>query len=233
MFFCTLCHLRTRPFQDLCERCIKILPWNQHACEHCAEPLPKGCLDSHCQRCLAETSTLKHTLAPLLYAFPVDQVILQAKNTKPELLLPLARLLAQKAKEIPSPQALIPVPMTKSKQRQRGFNQAGIIARHLGRRLNIPVLYNVVSKVRDAEQQQKSASRSMRAQNVVNMFRIHRDQLRKYQFNHIALVDDVITTGSTVQQIALQLQRAGIEQIDAWALARTPNESNAFEVTNL
>jgi ComF family protein len=225
MFFCLLCHGPSARTQDICHRCQSLLPWNQQHCERCAEPTPDS-LTALCRHCAHDEPHFDQCHAPFVYDFPIDQLILQGKAGKrSELLFVLARLLVQSIQQnnIALPNLLLPVPMHPAKQQTRGYNQAGVIASLVGRRLGVPVRHNLISKIREPKQQ-KTLSRSGRQDNLKRAFRIERQQLNelKHASSHIVLIDDVITTGSTLNQLARQLRSSGVERVDGWAIARTP-----------
>lgn len=224
MFFCLLCHGLTHPKQDLCTACRRNLPWNQHHCERCAEPWPTP-FRGLCQPCTLDEPFFDQCFAPFRYDFPIDQLILQGKGGKrAELLFALARLMSEavRLQNLALPDAIVPVPMHRQKQIKRGYNQAGVLAQLIGRRLGIPVHHDLLLKVREPGDQ-KTLSRSGRQHNISRAFRVQRDKLKASQpaLEHVVLLDDVITTGSTINQLSKQLRSSGIERVDGWALART------------
>lgn len=229
MFHCLLCHNYCSPLKDLCQPCYRNLPWNQQCCSRCSEPRsPKVSLDEDgiCQRCYQFEPYFDQCIAPFRYEFPLDQLLLRGKSgNSPEHLRPLTRWLAEQLKHsaFRRPDLLVPVPLHPSKQRHRGYNQAGVIAHQLGRKLSIPVSHQLIHKTKELAQQ-KSLSKSEREQNLRRSFRIDQHALThlKKPAHHIALIDDIVTTGSTVNQLAKQLSTCGIEHIDVWAIARTP-----------
>ena len=228
MFFCLLCHGPTGARQDLCDHCRRDLPWNQHHCQRCAEPWPSP-FQGLCHSCVADEPYFDQCYAPFSYGFPIDQLILQGKGGKrAELLFTLGRLMAEAVEQhhIARPDAIIPIPLHPRKQQNRGYNQAGVLAQIISRRLRIPVIHDLVHKVREPAEQ-KTLSRSGRQSNIARAFRVNRERLRTHRppLHHIVLMDDVITTGSTINQIARQLRSSGLERIDGWALARTGKDN--------
>ncbi len=190
----------------------------------CAEPWDTP-FKGICAQCihLEPEFDLCHT--PFVYDFPIDQLLLAGKSgQRPELLYALARALASSVQQlqIDRPQLLVPIPLHPQRQSRRGYNQAGIIASVLGHKLNIPVDYSLLRKIRETNQQ-KELSRIARTDNLRRAFRVARKILRERypKLSHITLIDDVVTTGSTLNQIAGQLRRSGLERIDGWAIART------------
>lgn len=225
MFYCLLCHSSASVRSDVCTSCEGHLPWLHHACRSCAEPLD-SLRDSLCLRCQRDQPVIDLSIATFRYAFPLDQLILAMKQQpRPELLASFSRWLAGHIvdQRIPRPDLLLPVPMHGRKQRQRGFNQAAILARQLGRTLDIPVRHDLLIK-RTSTDEQKTLNREQRQRNLANAFKLERVKLLQMRPRprHIALIDDVITTGSTTAQLATLLKKSGIARVDVWALAKTP-----------
>jgi ComF family protein len=129
----------------------------------------------------------------------------------------MGELLYQAARHQPPPDCLIAVPLHLRRQRERGFNQAVEIARTCARRLALP--FDCMSLARTlATRPQTQLSARERRQNLRGAFRI----LRDIQAKHVALIDDVVTTTSTANEIAKLLKGAGIQRVDVWAVTRTP-----------
>lgn len=103
------------------------------------------------------------------------------------------------------------------KLQQRGFNQAYLIARHLSKLLEVPVAEQILVKTRSTEQQ-RQLSKKQRQKNLRGSFSIH-GSLPK----HVAVIDDVMTTGTTLHEIALLLKDHQVEQVEGWVIARTPH----------
>ncbi len=129
----------------------------------------------------------------------------------------VGQLLNRAASQAPCPDALIPVPLHPNRYAERGFNQADLLARHLAKSLPIPVLRGAVSRLKDQPAQSKLTA-SQREKNLQGAFRANLSLTDK----HIAIVDDVVTTGATARALAQQLRKAGAREISLWAVARTP-----------
>lgn len=227
MFVCLLCHRPARPATDLCPHCFNDLPWISHACRTCAEPLSTA-QDSLCHRCQLDLPAVDHCHAPLAYRFPLDQLILTMKQQpRPELISSFCRWLAPPLARQGKPDLLLPVPMHPARQRERGFNQAGLLAQQLGWKLKIPVSHTLLSKP-NATREQKTLSREQRQMNLARAFRLDRVALIRMQPRprHIVLVDDVVTTGATASTLAALLKKSGVHRVDVWALAKTPLHTN-------
>jgi ComF family protein len=163
-------------------------------------------------------------LFALRFEHPVDDMI---RRLKYQGVLANARvlgaLLAQAARERGAvlPRALVPVPLHVSRLRERGFNQALALARYAGRMLDIPSLGNVVRRTRDTPSQ-TALDMAERQQNVRGAFAVRGPaaQRRLLAAHHVAIVDDVVTTGSTVHELRAVLLRAGLSQVEVWAVTR-------------
>ena len=137
----------------------------------------------------------------------------------------LARLLllavyeARRTHQLTLPQLILPVPLHHLRQWQRGYNQADLLARQLARWLNIPYRNDLMKRIKRTPTQ-RGLTATARRRNLKNAFRIS-DTLPQTGYRSVALVDDVITTGSTLNEIAKQLRHAGVEHIQVWGLART------------
>lgn len=155
-------------------------------------------------------------LAGFIYADPVAELVQRFKFNED---LCAGRLLAELA--LPAlagghPQALVPIPLHRSRLRQRGFNQALELAHWWGRSRGVPVLAHRLARCR-ATRIQSSLSAAERHVNLTGAFRANGPVPA-----HVALVDDVVTTGSTVAEAARVLVEAGATQVDVWCLARVP-----------
>ncbi|MEO8018616.1 MAG: ComF family protein [Pseudomonadota bacterium] len=121
----------------------------------------------------------------------------------------------------PLPRLLLPVPLHGSRLRERGFNQAAALARYSGRMLGVPFAHALVRRLRDTPSQ-TSLNVDDRHRNVRGAFAVHgaRALRRLLDAGHVAVIDDVITTGSTVAELKLTLLAAGVRRVDVWAVAR-------------
>ena len=220
---CVACLDKTRE-PGLCLPCQHSLEVAQHPCFQCGLPMPRR-LAPHtpCGDCLRHDPAFDQTQAGWLYRFPVDALITRYKYGKDRSFAwPLVQLMTEQLRiqlaqpDMARPDLLVPVPMHPRKQRQRGFNQAEDIAEHWGKALSIPWSADYLrrNRVTDA---QSGLDRKSRRRNLRQAFTVTRPVP-----THIALVDDVMTTGSTADEIARTLKRAGAERVDVWVLARTP-----------
>lgn len=202
----------------LCGACHAELPRNDSCCAHCGEPLAHPA--ARCGACLKREPPWASAWAPFRYAWPLDVLETRFKfGGDLAAGRALAAAWAAQAAPAPLPQALLPVPLHVARLRRRGFNQALELARVLGRRHGIPVLPRALRRVR-ATQPQTELGRMRRRANVRGAFALAPAVALPA---HVALLDDVLTTGATLAECARVLQRAGVVRVDVWTLARAPS----------
>src|SRR5690606_20884487 len=172
-----------------------------------------------CSACQHAPPPLAETHAAFLYGFPVDRLLPRLKFHRD---LPAGRLLARASAPafvpVDRPEVLVPVPLHRSRLRERGYNQALELARPLGRRLGIPVCHGLLVRTR-ATAAQSRLDAGARAANLRDAFEV---PVHLEVPAHVALVDDVMTTGATLHAAADALLDAGAGRVDAWVCARAP-----------
>jgi ComF family protein len=219
---CVLCGAPGTCGLDLCLGCLADLPHNSHACSRCADPLPwDPQVTRVCGSCQRQPPPQDASHVPFLYQDAMPSLVVGAKfhgrlNLARLLGLCLARYLCQES--ISRPDIIIPVPLHSQRMRERGYNQALEIARTLSQELAIPVDTRVCVRMR-ATQPQVGLEREERRHNVRGAFGI----IGPVTARHVAILDDVITTGGTTGEVARVLRLAGAARIDLWAVARTPD----------
>lgn len=220
---CVICLSPGCGGNDICLPCRAQLPRNSHACVICALPLPTAAPGgSVCGRCMVKPPGFRRILAPFLFQTPIDALISDLKfggQLRAGRLL--GDLLAAEAAHAPRPQALVPVPLHPTRLRARGFNQSNEIALRLARRLQLPVLNRALSRYRQTPAQ----SQLDRKQRLKNLRAAFRGQ-GVIELEHVAVIDDVVTTGATADAVARVLRHCGVKVIDVWAVARTPDHFN-------
>lgn len=220
---CLLCDESVDTPLPLCAECEADLAWLGSHCGVCALPLAVDGLV--CGHCLKRPPAFGRVEAPWRYGFPVDALINRFKH---QARWPIGRLLGDLlarhlahafADGLPKPDLLVPVPLSPKRQRQRGFNQAQLLGQVISQALDIPQHSDWLQRVGDAPAQQKLDA-AARRRNLRGAFTV----LPKAQLKarHVALIDDVLTTGATAQQLARHLLKAGAERVDVYCLARTP-----------
>ncbi len=220
---CLLCDEPSDTGQPLCSPCEAELPWLGGHCAVCALPLPVSGLV--CGECLKRPPAFTRVEAPWRYAFPLDSLITRFKH---QARWPLGRLLAALlshhlqhafAEGLPRPELLLPVPLSAQRLRQRGFNQAEMLANWLGASLQLPVQAHWLLRPQDSAHQQELDA-AARKRNLRRAFAL--DDQAELRDRHLAVIDDVLTTGATAEAVARLLRKAGAARVDIYCLARTP-----------
>jgi ComF family protein len=210
---CFLC--RGAADDVLCRECDADLPRLEGArCPRCALASPGGAL---CGRCLAQAPRYDATLAALSYDFPADALI-HALKFRGELALSslLSALLQEKVLSSPAVDLVVPVPLSARRLRERGYNQAVELARPLAAAARVPLELALCERMRDAPPQMELPW-TERARNVRGAFRC----ARALEGAAVAVVDDVMTTGATLDEVAATLKAAGAASVVNWVVART------------
>ncbi|MFT5396106.1 MAG: ComF family protein [Gammaproteobacteria bacterium] len=171
-----------------------------------------------CGSCLKSPPFFTSTEVLFNYQYPGDYLIKAFKfNSRPELANCFAEKLTHKLKDAELlPEVLIPVPLHKYRQRERGYNQSLEFASSIGSLLGIPVNTSLCHRIINTERQ-SSLPMKTRKNNVKGAFKLNHTK----PFDYAVIVDDVITTGSTVNEIARLLKKSGCRRVDVWAIART------------
>lgn len=214
---CLLClDAGQAPALDLCAGCEADLVRDVPACTGCAVPLPQA--DAFlCGRCLRTPRRFDAAFAAYRYQHPLDWLVRRMKyGGDIAAARALGMLLARRirAAHVVHVEALVPVPLHRAREARRGFNQAMEIARAAGRELGLPVLYGATRRCR-ATAEQASLDATARRANLHGAF-----ELRSPTPRRVAIVDDVLTTGSTVEELAAVLKSGGARWVEAWAVAR-------------
>jgi ComF family protein len=217
---CVLCGAPGQAGLDLCEGCRADLPHNRHACPRCALPLPEDPAAGLCGPCQRHPPPFAASHAAFRYEDPLPPLI---AGMKFRARFNLARLLGQclalalLEQGAERPGLIIPVPLHPKRLRERGYNQALEIAREPAAALGIPIDGTGCIRALHTNAQVGLDDRERR-RNVRGAFAVRRPPAAR----HVAILDDVVTTGSTVTELTRVLRAAGVERVDVWAVARTP-----------
>lgn len=221
---CILCSCGISRASNLCWECEMGLPYPLNPCARCGVELgPEPPLHRHCGQCLLQPPVFDVCLPLLQYEYPVRELIssfkFRAGFTEGRTLADLlANAVASYHADGDKPQLLLPVPLHKIRLCERGFNQSMELARCIGRRNDIPIATGVCRRTR-ATPSQKGLSALERSKNLHGAFTLNAADIPA-NTRHVAIVDDVVTTMSTVNCIAGLLRRVGLERIDVYCLAR-------------
>ncbi len=214
---CVTCGGAAEGELDICRGCLAAMPGLGTACRRCALPLPQPGICGHCMK---SPPPFEQTFALFRYAHPVDHLIQQLKFSRR---LVNARLLAmlmaaslqQQRQRLPD--LIVPVPLHRRRLQARGYNQAVELARPVSRQLGVRIGFGCCQRVRETAVQSDLAAKN-RPANVKGAFEVD-GSLRGA---HVAVVDDVMTTGNTVTELAQVMRDRGARIVDIWVCARVP-----------
>lgn len=214
---CLLCRQPTDA-DLICSWCSDELPILDHYCYLCGTPLAGHA--TKCGVCIASPPVWDrlHILAD--YEFPLQGLIHTLKyqrNPLPAHLLGklLADMYQHNVDDSERPEVILPVPLHWRRQWKRGFNQCQELARPITQQLGIPCRIDILKRTRHTSVQ-AGLSKTERHSNLLNAFTIN-----SHSFKHVILLDDVVTTGTTVATLVQLLKASGCERVDVWAICRT------------
>jgi ComF family protein len=222
---CALCGNSGACAQDICAGCRRALPWNRLACPRCALSLPGGCAQGTvCARCQQRPPPYDRAWSALCYLgvprwlhrrFKFGSRLANSRLLGTLLADALEQAIEQGG--ITLPDRVVVMPLHPRRLVQRGFNQSLELIRPAVRRLELELDCRGLQRVKPTRPQSELPADRRRC-NVHGAFACARD----LSGLHVALFDDVITTGHTVAEAARVLRRAGAREISVWSLARTP-----------
>jgi len=226
---CCLCGLKTDINRDLCTVCYRLLPWTDYRCYRCGAHVEKPNEHIQCEKCTERPPHFDRLCTLFDYRPPVTKLITGLKYANQFVHGKLlGELLIEGVNEwyakTPLPEAIIPVPLHLKRFRQRGFNQVFELLKPLDKKHNqhkqnkhpLPILWDAVIRTRHARPQ-SSLSALSRKHNLKEIFSVP----NPLPFQHVAIMDDVVTTGSTASKLAEALKATGsIDRVDVWCIAR-------------
>ena len=213
---CLLCDTRCTA-GSLCTGCTGGLPHNTVACTRCALPLQAPA--DACGACLRKPPPIDHLHAAFVYRPPLDALLPRLKfHADLASAQVLGRLMSASMTTADRPDALVPMPLHRSRLRTRGYDQALELTRPIASALRLPVRLDLLHRVR-ATAPQSRLDAGQRRRNLRGAFAVTTSRPLPA---HVVLVDDVMTTGATLHAAAIALKRAGVARVDAWVCARVP-----------
>lgn len=224
---CALCQCVSN--LGFCIHCQKLLPWSECACEVCGIHLREPGVCGRCQTC---RPVYQDSVIPFRYQPPIAEQIQALKySAQLSYAVAMGKMLSlwiakrpvywQTQGQIECPEAIVPIPLHRKRITQRGFNQATEIARVLHRQLGIPINHTLLERVKNTVPQ-TGLNRKMRQQNMIKAFVGQTNAGGTApSYRHVALLDDVVTSGSTVNVAAQALLNVGVERVSVWAIAKT------------
>lgn len=219
---CILCGLASGA-ANVCPPCSEELPRISHSCFKCGLPLTTAD-DRDCDRCRKFPVPWDSAAAALLYTFPVDQLVRRFKfsrNLAGGQVLAQEMIRAVRNRGIPMPDTLVPVPLHRSRFLTRPFNQSEVLARHIGKALNLPVSTHLLYRNRRTRAHSGLDAASRRL-NIKGAFRLRKPGKPGTKLRYLALVDDVLTTGATLTECTRTMKTSGVERVSVWVAARAP-----------
>jgi ComF family protein len=207
----------------VCAECASRVALVVPRCQRCALPVPAGV--AVCSACLAAPPDFDTAFARVDYGFPWDRLIAAFKFHGALDLAPvLAAAIVEARRGAAKPELpwlIVPVPLSEARLRERGYNQAWELARRVARRIDGRADARLVLRIRDTPHQ-LTLPPDARAGNVRGAFAVEPRRIAELRGRAVAVVDDVMTTGSTVAEIARVLKQAGAARVEVWVVARTP-----------
>lgn len=188
---CQLCHSDTQWQHSVCQACWQQLPWRSQAVQR-QEMQIQVAFDYH---------------------YPINRIIQQFKYEQ-QLQYQLLLVSALKQLSYPKIQAIVPMPISSARLTERGYNQSLLLAKGLARHLNVPIWQPVTRLQQHA---QKGLSRLERLEDIQQQFQIQ--TAPKIRYRRILIVDDVVTTGSSIHALKQQLLKLGCQKVEAVCLA--------------
>lgn len=219
---CVCCGFNSDNFDmDLCANCHDNLPWLDDRCYQCGSQMSKPTESVNCEKCQASPPPFNRVCALFSYKSPITKLISRLKFGRqlyPGVLF--GRLLTEAITKSwyinkPVPQLIIPVPLHIKRHRSRGYNQAVELSLPIAQALNIQLGLDVCERIKYTSAQAR-LNKSKRTRNLAAAFTAKIST----EYKHIALVDDVFTTGSTARAVSKALLAAGVENIDVWCVCR-------------
>lgn len=215
LFTCCLCGGTNPGDACICAGCDDDLPHISTACDVCGIPLLENGI---CGYCLRHKHLADSIISAYSYRYPLTQLIRQGKyRGEIRVLNSLTYGLAEKIQSTVQvmPEVMIPVPLHRWRVFNRGYNQSLEICRLLSRKLDIPYNPGIIYRHRSTPPM-FDLSPAQRRRNIRDSFRLP----EPVNYHSVAIIDDVVTSGATVNELARQLKRAGVRHVQAWSLAR-------------
>ena len=216
---CALCSETALADIALCSDCYKRLDFLDNSCQRCALPLPPASKTGLCGQCIYHPPKYDRCISLFAYEGTIRALVLALKfNKQLRNAHLLGQLLAEQIQQCQPvmPDCLVPVPLSRQRIRARSYNQALELSRPLERQLHIPINMKLIKRTRHTPPQSQMKF-AQRAGNLRHAFRLGKAELPE----HVAIVDDVVTSGATVNEMAKLLKKGGVKTVDVWCIARS------------
>ena len=223
---CVLCDQIVDSKISLCKDCVDDLQWIEHACKRCGVFIKNVSGSGVCGACQRKPHQVDYTISALHYVSPIDFFITELKfNQKLTFAAILSDLLFQylqdyfeKSSSSNLPDLIIPVPLHNKRLVSRGFNQSVEIAAPISRKFSIPLCKGVVVREKNTLPQ-STLNTKQRNKNIRNCFKLENPE-KLLGASHIVILDDVVTTGSTCNELADLLKKSGVKKVGVWSVSR-------------
>lgn len=220
---CCFCGARCDNFFRICNPCHKELPWVKTHCINCGHPISNE-KKSVCEHCIDQKRYYDTIISPFYYQEPLSKLVTSFKFRHE---LGMARVLAELITpyfvdyydDHTTPDIIIPIPLHNKRLKERGFNQCIEIGKHVSKSLQIPLERHVAKRIRNTPAQHKLNEKD-RKHNLKKAFQIDTN----IKSCHVAVLDDVFTTGTTMKLFCEQLKKTGVRQVDAWCVTITSKD---------
>jgi ComF family protein len=218
---CLLCHSWQQ--DSICTTCLTRWRVPMPRCPRCAIDLPVGFRGDVCVQCEDQSPEFDRAIAALDYTAPWSPLLARLKfQGDTALARPLSRLLAQAvAPRLGRINLVLPVPLSSQRLMERGYNQSWLIARHLGKQLGVKVRHDLLVRTRHTSRMMTLSAEERQA-HIRGAFQLTKAGQQALEGRDVAVVDDVMTTGATLNAISQVLQEGGARSVSAWVVARTP-----------
>ncbi len=198
-------------FYSLCPSCVRILSWaNRDNCEKCGKPLNLHSTGGQCEDCRNEERPFEKGFTCVRYGHTERELVHELKyKEKPYLAAPFGQLMYERlAVECIDEDLIVPVPMSREKEKQRGYNQAALLAKAISKKQGKPCHPHLLKRIKDTTPMSR-LSASERRENVQDVFALKKGNESMVSGKSVLLVDDVFTTGSTAAGCTEVLLDAG------------------------
>ncbi|MES2218037.1 MAG: ComF family protein [Pseudomonadota bacterium] len=219
-YTCILCHYPTHREQDLCQPCLNELPILPQSCPRCANIL--AFTTAPCGSCLKKPPLVDRTHVLFIYQTPITKLLMELKfhenlvNARLFGELMTTAIQQQWYRHQALPHVLVPVPLHPQRLQERGFNQALEISRPIAKTLKLELDTRHCFRLKNTNAQARQSAKQ-RQQNLRGAFQI----TRNFTGLRVAILDDVITTGSTLRAFSKALKKAGASEIHVWCCAKS------------
>lgn len=217
---CVFCGLKS--IQSICDCCQDAIKPKTNNCYQCGKGITTNIPKQKCGDCLKQPKAYNRLISACHYDFPVNRAISQFKfNRQLHLgkalsdLLADTILMAYASNDEPLPELILPIPLHQKRLAERSFNQSQLTAKQVAQKLQIPIANNLLRRIKNTPHQ-IGLKAIERRKNLKNAF-----DLKQELPKHIALIDDVVTTGTTITEASKLCLKHGVEKIDIWCLAKT------------